>query len=115
MHVDAERLQRSQIFLQTGRVDEAIADAQFAAPVFTEDWQVRNTLGFALLAKGNRGAAIAAFNDSLKRAQSAAAFFGLARALAEEQRLPEARANIDKALAIEPANSQFQLLKARLQ
>ena len=112
--IAAVRRQRSLIFLQTGRVDEAIADAQFAAPVFTEDWQVRNTLGFALLAKGDRGAAIAAFNDSLKRAQSAAAFFGLARALAEEQRLPEARANIDKALAIEPTNSQFQLLKARL-
>ena len=112
--IAAVRRQRALIFLQTGRIDEAIADAQLAASVFADDSQVRNTLGFAQLAKGNRDAAIAAFNDSLKRSQSAAAFFGLARAHSEEKRLPEARANIDKALAIEPANAQFQQLRARL-
>ena len=112
--IAAVRRQRALIFLQTGRIDEAISDAQFVVTVFAEDWQVRNTLGFALLSKGNREAAIAAFNESLERGQSAAAFFGLARAHAEEKRLPEARANIDKALAIEPTNTQFQQLQAQL-
>ena len=112
--VAAVRRQRALIFMQTGRVDEAIADAQFAAAAFPDDWQVRNTLGFALLTKGNRAAAIAAFHDSLKRNSSGNAYFGLARAHAEEQRLSEARANIDKALAIEPANTEFQRLQARL-
>ena len=75
---------------------------------------MRNTLGFALLAKGNRVDAIAAFNESLKRRESTSAYFGLASAYAGDKRLPEARANIDKALAIEPANTQFQQLQARL-
>ena len=112
--IAAVRRQRAMVFLRTGRVDEAIADAQFAAAAFVDDWQVRNTLGFALLAKSNRVDAIAAFNDSLKRRESASAYFGLASAHAGEKRLPEARANIDKALAIEPANTQFQQLQARL-
>ena len=112
--VAAVRRQRAIIFLQTGRVDEAIADAQFAAAAFSEDGQVRNTLGFALLAKGKQAEAIAAFNESLKRNQSGSAYFGLARAHAEAQRPVEARANIDKALAIEPANTQFQQFRARL-
>ncbi len=112
--VTAVRRQRAIVFLQTGRVDEAIADAQFAAAAFADDWQVRNTLGFALLAKGNRVDAIAAFNESLKRRESASAYFGLASAHAGEKRLADARANIDKALAIEPANTQFQQLQARL-
>ena len=112
--IAAVRRQRAQIFLQTGRIDEAITDAQFAAPVFAGDWQVRNTLGFALLAKGDRGGAVAAFNDSLQRGQSAVAFFGLARVFAEEQRLPEARTQIEKALALDPTNAQFQQLQGRL-
>lgn len=114
--VAAVRRQRAIIFLQTGRIDEAIADAQFAAAAFAEDGQVRNTLGFALLAKGKQAEAITAFNESLKRNPSASgnAYFGLARAYAEEKRIPEARANIDKALAIEPANTQFQQFKAQL-
>ena len=112
--VAAVRRQRALIFLQAGRADEVIADAQFAAAAFPQDWQVRNTLGFALLAKGNRADAIAAFNDSLKRGQSGAAYFGLARAHAEERRLADAQAHIDKALAIEPTNTQYQQLQARL-
>ena len=112
--IAAVRRQRAMVFLQTGRLDEAIADAQFAATSFADDWQVRSTLGFALLAKGNRVDAIAAFNESLKRRESASVYFGLASAYAGEKRLPEARANIDKALAIEPGNTQFQQLQARL-
>ena len=112
--IAAVRRQRALIFLQNGRVDEAIADAQFAAAAFTEDWQVRNTLGLALLAKGRRSEAIAAFDEALKRGQSANAYFGLARAYAEDKRLPEARTNINKALAIEPTNTQFQQLQAQL-
>ncbi len=112
--IAAVRRQRSQVFLQTGRYDEAIVDAQFAAPVFAEDWQVRNTLGFALLAKGNSEAAKAAFADSLKRGHSAAAFFGLASCYAAQKSAPEARANIEKALAIDPTNTQYQQFQANI-
>ncbi len=112
--IAAVRRQRALIFLQTGRTDEAIADAQFAAAAFAQDWQVRNTLGLALLAKGRRSEAIAAFDESLKRGASASAYFGLARAYAEDKRLPEARTNISKALAIEPTNTLFQQVEAQL-
>ena len=112
--IAAVRRQRALIFLQTGRIDEAIADAQFAAAAFVQDWQVRNTLGMALLAKGRRSEAIAAFDDSLKRSPSVNAYVGLARAYAEDKRLPEARAYLDKALALEPGNTQFQQLRSQL-
>ena len=110
----ALRRQRATAALQSGRMDEALADAQFAASEFKTDPQIRTTLGLALLAKGNRPAALAAFNDSIAKAPTGLAFFALAGMHAEERRLPEARAAIAKALALQPENVEFQRLQARL-
>ena len=95
-------------------MDEALADAQFAAAEFKTDPQIRTTLGFAFLAKGNRPAALAAFNESIAKAPTGIAYYGLAGMHAEERRLPEARAAIAKALALQPENVEFQRLSAKL-
>jgi len=110
----ALRRQRATAALQLGRSDEALADAQFAAAEFKSDPQIRVTLGFAWLAKGNRAAAIAAFNDAIATGPSAVAHYGLAGMYAEERRLPEASAAIAKALALQPDNVEFQRLSAKL-
>ena len=112
--IAALRRQRATAALQIGRMDEALADAQFAAAEFKTDPQIRITLGFALLAKGNRPAALAAFNDSIAKAPTGIAYYGLAGIYAEERRLPEARAAIAKALALQPENVEFQRLSAKL-
>ncbi len=108
------RRQRATAALQIGRIDEALADAQFAASEFKTDPQIRATLGFAWLAKGNRAAAMAAFNDSIAKAPTGIAYYGVAGMHAEERRLPEAKAAIAKALALQPENVEFQRLSARL-
>ncbi len=110
----ALRRQRATAALQIGRIDEALADAQFAANEFKTDPQIRATLGFAWLAKGNRSAAMAAFNDSIAKAPTGIAYYGVAGIHAEERRLPEAKAAIAKALALQPENVEFQRLSARL-
>ena len=110
--IAALRRQRATAALQIGRKDEAIADAEFAAAEFKTDPQIRSTLGFALLAQGNRAAALAAFNDSIAKAPTGVAYYGLAGMHAEERRLPEARAAIAKALALQPENVEFQRLQA---
>ena len=110
--IAALRRQRATAALQIGRKDEAIADAEFAAAEFKTDPQIRSTLGFALLAQGNRPAALAAFNDSIAKAPTGVAYYGLAGMHAEERRLPEARAAIAKALALQPENVEFQRLQA---
>ena len=112
--VAALRRQRASAALQLGRIDEALADAQFAAAEFGRDPQIRATLGFAWLAKGNREAAVNAFNDAIARQPNPSAYFGLARAYAESGRLPEARAAIEKALVMNPENVDFQRLSAKL-
>ena len=110
----ALRRQRATAALQVGRIDDALADAQFAAAEFKTDPQIRTTLGFALLAKGNRPAAIAAFNDSIAQSPTGIAYYGLAGMYAEERRLVEAKAAIVKALALQPENVEFQRLQAKL-
>ena len=92
-------------------MDDALADAQFAAAEFKADPQIRATLGFALLAKGDR-AAMAAFNDSIAKGLSGIAY-GLAGMYAEERRFPDAKAAIAKALALQPENVEFQRLQAK--
>ena len=110
----ALRRQRATAALQLGRMDEALADAQFAAAEFKTDPQIRTTLGFAWLAKGNREAAVNAFNDSIARQSNPSAYFGLARVYAESGQVPEARAAIAKALVMNPENVDFQRLSAKL-
>ena len=110
----AMRRQRATAALQIGRLDEALADAQFAAAEFKTDPQIRATLGFALLAKGNRPAALAAFNDSIAKGPSGFAYYGMARMYVDEKRLPEAKVAIGKALALQPENVEFQRLQAKL-
>ena len=110
----ALRRQRASAALQLGRIDEALADAQLAAAEFRTDPQIRATLGFAWLAKGNRSAALAAFNDSIAQGPSGPAFFGLAQVLAVEGRAVEARAAIARALVLQPESVDFQRLSAKL-
>lgn len=112
--IAALKRQRATAALRLGRVDEALADAQAAIAVFSTDPQIRVTLGYALLAKGNREAAMAAFNQSLAQASTPAAFFGVARLHADAGRLPEARDAINKALALQPENVEFQRFAAKL-
>jgi protein O-mannosyl-transferase len=110
----ALKRQRATAALRLGRIDDALADAQAAALVFAQDPQIRVTLGYAWLAKGNRDAGIAAFNDSINKSPNPAAYFGLARVYASASRLPEARAAVAKALAMQPENVEFQQLSAKL-
>ncbi|MBC7710924.1 MAG: hypothetical protein H7203_12725 [Rhizobacter sp.] len=112
--VAALRRQRATAALQVGRFDEAIADAEFAAAAFNADPQIRATLGFALLAKANRPAALAAFNDSIAKGPNGIAYYGLAGIHADARRFPEAKAAIGKALALQPENVEFQRLQAKL-
>ena len=112
--VGALKRQRATAALQLGRFDEALADAQAAITVFNKDPQIRVTQGYALLAKGNRDAAIAAFNESLAQAANPSAHFGLARVHADAGRLPDARSAISKALALQPENVEFQRFSAKL-
>ena len=49
-----------------------------------------------------------------KRLLRCVAYYGLAGMYAEERRLPEARAAIAKALALQPENVEFQRLSAKL-
>ena len=113
--------QRAVAALRLGRVDEALADAQAALAVFTDDPEIRVTLGYALLAKDskldsklNREAAIAAFNASIALKPNAPAYFALARVHAEARRIPEARTAIAKALAMQPENVELQRFSAAL-
>ncbi len=110
----ALKRQRASAALQLGRFDEALADAQAALVVFSEDSQIRVTQGYALLANGNRDAAMAAFIESLAQAENPSAYFGLARLHTDAGRLPEARAAISKALVMQPENVEFQRFSARL-
>ena len=110
----ALKRQRASVALQLGRFDEALADAQAASAVFTKDAQIRVTLGYAWLAKGNRDAGLTAFNDSISQSPNGAAYFGVARIHADAGRSPEARAAIAKALALQPENVDFQRFSAKL-
>ena len=110
----ALRRQRATAALQIGRIDDALADAQFALAAFKTDPQIRTTLGFAWAAKGNRPAALTAFTDSINVGPTAFAYYGIAGIHAEEKRFPEAKAAIAKALAMQPENVEFQRLQTRL-
>jgi protein O-mannosyl-transferase len=110
----ALRRQRASAALLLGRADEALADALAAIAVFGNDPQIRVTQGYALWAKGQRDAAIVAFNDSLAQAANAPAYFGLARLHADAGRAADARAAIAKALALRPENVEFQRFSAKL-
>ena len=97
---------------RAGRPAEAVPHLQAAIAALPADPRLPSLLGELLAEIGPMPAAIEAFRQSATLQPSAAALSNLGKSLAAECRFPEAEAAFNQALALAPANPQFQLNRA---
>ena len=109
-----ERVNRSALLLQDGRVDEALAVAEEAAALSPRDRRVLQTLGLARLYSGDGSGAEQAFRAYLEIRPSADIASLLAQILIRDDRREEAHLLLDEAERLDPEHGVTYLARGDL-
>jgi tetratricopeptide (TPR) repeat protein len=104
---DAAHNSLGDVWLNDGRVDDAMREFQAALKITPDFFIARNNLGLAYLQKGELADAITEFRRALSRdPQNVKCRFNLAAAFLTSGRAAEAISEYQKALAIQPDSAQ---------
>ena len=91
------------LFLDRGKVNEAIAHFQKALALQSDDAGLHNNLGNALLKKGHTDEAIRQYQEALRlKPDDAAAYYNLGNALGKRGQMDEAIGHFREALRLKP-------------
>ena len=105
---------RADSAIGANHFDVAIADFQTLLKLRPNDAQLKLGLGMATIGKGDIPAAIALFDQLLARGPSAPAFYGRAVAHLSGGARTEALVDLDRAIALDPRNRQYQQVRAQI-
>ena len=112
---EAMRMRRAEAAIGAGRYDDAIGDFNALLKASPQNRRLALGLGMALVGKGDTQAAIAQFDQIITSTpNAAAAYYGRAMAHNTARRRDESLKDLDRAIALDPRNAQYQQVRAQL-
>ena len=112
---EAMRMRRAEAAIGAGRYDDAIGDFNALLKVSPQNRRLALGLGMALVGKGDTQAAIAQFDQIIASTpNAAAAYYGRAMAHNTAKRRDDSLKDLDRAIALDPRNAQYQQVRAQL-
>lgn len=112
---EAMRMRRAEAAIGAGRYDDAIGDFNALLKVSPQNRRLALGLGMALVGKGDTQAAIAQFDQIIASTpNAAAAYYGRAMAHNTARRRDDSLKDLDRAIALDPRNAQYQQVRAQL-
>ena len=109
------RMRRAEAAIGAGRYDDAIGDFNALLKASPQNRRLALGLGMALVGKGDTQAAIAQFDQIIASTpNAAAAYYGRAMAHNTASRRDESLKDLDRAIALDPRNAQYQQVRAQL-
>ena len=112
---EAMRMRRAEAAIGAGRYDDAIGDFNALLKASPQNRRLALGLGMALVGKGDTQAAIAQFDQIITSTpNAAAAYYGRAMAHNTAKRRDDSLKDLDRAIALDPRNAQYQQVRAQL-
>ena len=112
---EAMRMRRAEAAIGAGRYDDAIGDFNALLKASPQNRRLALGLGIALVGKGDTQAAIAQFDQIIASTpNAAAAYYGRAMAHNTAKRRDDSLKDLDRAIALDPRNAQYQQVRAQL-
>ena len=112
---EAMRMRRAEAAIGAGRYDDAIGDFNALLKASPQNRRLALGLGMALVGKGDTQAAIAQFDQIIASTpNAAAAYYGRAMAHNTARRRDDSLKDLDRAIALDPRNAQYQQVRAQL-
>ena len=112
---EAMRMRRAEAAIGAGRYDDAIGDFKALLKASPQNRRLALGLGMALVGKGDTQAAIAQFDQIITSTpNAAAAYYGRAMAHNTARRRDDSLKDLDRAIALDPRNAQYQQVRAQL-
>ena len=112
---EAMRMRRAEAAIGAGRYDDAIGDFNALLKASPQNRRLALGLGMALVGKGDTQAAIAQFDQIITSTpNAAAAYYGRAMAHNTARRRDDSLKDLDRAIALDPRNAQYQQVRAQL-
>ena len=112
---EAMRMRRAEAAIGAGRYDDAIGDFNALLKASPQNRRLALGLGMALVGKGDTQAAIAQFDQIIASTpNAAAAYYGRAMAHNTAKRRDDSLKDLDRAIALDPRNAQYQQVRAQL-
>ena len=112
---EAMRMRRAEAAIGAGRYDDAIGDFKALLKASPQNRRLALGLGMALVGKGDTQAAIAQFDQIIASTpNAAAAYYGRAMAHNTAKRRDDSLKDLDRAIALDPRNAQYQQVRAQL-
>ena len=109
------RMRRAEAAIGAGRYDDAIGDFNALLKASPQNRRLALGLGMALVGKGDTQAAIAQFDQIIASTpNAAAAYYGRAMAHNTARRRDDSLKDLDRAIALDPRNAQYQQVRAQL-
>ena len=109
------RMRRAEAAIGAGRYDDAIGDFNALLKASPQNRRLALGLGMALVGKGDTQAAIAQFDQIITSTpNAAAAYYGRAMAHNTAKRRDDSLKDLDRAIALDPRNAQYQQVRAQL-
>ena len=109
------RIRRAEAAIGAGRYDDAIGDFNALLKASPQNRRLALGLGMALVGKGDTQAAIAQFDQIIASTpNAAAAYYGRAMAHNTAKRRDDSLKDLDRAIALDPRNAQYQQVRAQL-
>ena len=109
------RMRRAEAAIGAGRYDDAIGDFNALLKSSPQNRRLALGLGMALVGKGDTQAAIAQFDQIIASTpNAAAAYYGRAMAHNTAKRRDDSLKDLDRAIALDPRNAQYQQVRAQL-
>ena len=109
------RMRRAEAAIGAGRYDDAIGDFNALLKASPQNRRLALGLGMALVGKGDTQAAIAQFDHIIASTpNAAAAYYGRAMAHNTARRRDDSLKDLDRAIALDPRNAQYQQVRAQL-
>ena len=109
------RMRRAEAAIGAGRYDDAIGDFNALLKASPQNRRLALGLGMALVGKGDTQAAIAQFDQIIASTpNAAAAYYGRAMAHNTAKRRDDSLKDLDRAIALDPRNAQYQQVRAQL-
>ncbi len=109
------RMRRAEAAIGAGRYDDAIGDFNALLKSSPQNRRLALGLGMALVGKGDTQAAIAQFDQIIASTpNAAAAYYGRAMAHNTARRRDDSLKDLDRAIALDPRNAQYQQVRVQL-
>ncbi len=108
------RARKAMLAISLGKAAESLVDAEIAVSKDSSSALAFSALGFAHLANKNVVGAVAAFDQSIKLKPTSLALQGRARARAENEEQTLALDDINRAIAMDPDNTDLPMMRSRM-